>query len=337
MPSSSSIPVSQSSDPAIELAGAAPRLLAAIVDYLVLSAFLSLISRVANIFDWGFVLTLLITGLYFTLGHSRLVSGQTLGKRCFGLRVVNANTDSREAIFLSAGQALIRFFLTYGALILVAEVPPIAFRKLEIVAPPALLELHVLVVLSYLFSNIACALFSKTHQGIHDELVDSLVLRTKSETTDENIREFTKSLLNNDCLRQTSLNRLLAILGGCFVAILLWLAGTILPADLRSFYSRRYEFENNFPIRTMNILSSGNNTLHVSAIILPQNSVVGSPSESASELLVRATKFLVEREAIDVKSFEAVNYSVTTFNSNSEVSEEKVRVTTDTYSTSSFN
>ena len=167
----------------LEIASLPARALAVFVDYLVVNAFQLLFSTSAVAIDFGFFLTLVFGGVYFTLGNSWVFQGRTLGKRAFGLRVLTYRGTSPP--YLTLRQSFLRYMALYGGIILLAEIPPQWYRWLGVVGENWVLELPMLLVLCLAVTNVLLVAFTPRRLGIHDLLVSSVVIGAAAEVPEQ--------------------------------------------------------------------------------------------------------------------------------------------------------
>ncbi|MCB0358807.1 MAG: RDD family protein [Bdellovibrionales bacterium] len=215
------------------------RFLAALIDYFVVSAFLLLGSKLLVYNDAMFLGTLLIGGLYFTLGASRLFDGQTLGKRLFGIRVVSARGERLQLLPLSP--AFLRYLLLFGFPILAAEIPPYFYRLFQISAAPAVLELHMLVVMLYTAVNGALLIVDPLHRGIHDRVAGTCVVRN-FDPLDEVPFELPRTSLSD---RFT----VLTIVGALAAGFGLWLPAAVHSPSAALIARNQYVIEGQLPVQ----------------------------------------------------------------------------------------
>lgn len=220
-------------DEPTEIASLPSRALAALIDYIVLTAFFVLAVRLIPNPDYSFLASLLTGLIYFSLVHSSLTKGQSLGKKAFGLRVLRC--DGSDELFLTPTQAAFRYLNSLGWVILLTEAPPIIFRLTGTIASPAVLEAHMLLVMSYFICNIACLIADPRHRAIHDLFAKTCVIRGEPVRIDrESIR---------------SPRRTIGIAAGLAIAVCLWLFGLSPDPSVQALSSHRYELENRFPVR----------------------------------------------------------------------------------------
>lgn len=107
--------------------------------------------------------------LYFSLFNSRFFQGQTLGKRLFGLVVVDKNRN-----FLSVHTTLLRSLLLLTPLLLAPFFTPTPYRTMAVstVINGLLVGWGSVIMYLYIFNR-------QTRQSLHDLLCGSFVIRKK--------------------------------------------------------------------------------------------------------------------------------------------------------------
>ncbi len=228
--------------PSVTVAGIPPRLLAMLIDYLVIAAATLLVGKVSAYSDAAYLITFFVMALYFSSGNSSILEGQTLGKRTFGLRVISCKENK---LYLSFREGFYRFLITYGLIILCAETPTILYRNNAIVASPKLLELHMLFVMFLLFANAASVLFRADRRALHDALCGSMVVRGSGD--------FNFNTEGGSVRRST----LLPAVVGFILALLLWLPSVTHNAPVTAVQRARYLLENRTPLRLVGASSHG--------------------------------------------------------------------------------
>ena len=185
--------------PRLPVAGFWIRAGAIIVDIALLSVIFSYVAKSAYIplypyRWWCEVGAALVTFLYFWIGSSALMDGQTLGKMLFSIRVVSMDGGK-----LSLGQSALRglivqlFILAYlflpqfmqiiGFDILTGFVSFSQGILLPVSSPPAVIGLYILGHLAMTYSlaaSVFCAAGPKK-QSLHDLVVRTSVVRTGDE------------------------------------------------------------------------------------------------------------------------------------------------------------
>ncbi len=244
------MPDEKTTERTVEIAGLPGRILAALIDYLFVSVLFVLFSRVMPNPDYAFIPGLLSGLIYFTVVHSELARGQSLGKRLFGLRVVKRN-DSR--LFLSQIEAAARYLGFIGIVLLVREAPPVYFRKFGVVGDPGLLDLPMLLALVYLFGNFVCLALDPLHRSLHDRIAGSVVLR--GETDDAALVSRFRSMLDG---RESSRLRSPVVLSatGALIGAALWVLGLGSDPEITAISTRRYKLEHELPFRLVSLSAS---------------------------------------------------------------------------------
>jgi uncharacterized RDD family membrane protein YckC len=156
-----------------QLLGIVRRALAFVIDYLIVSVLsLGTLSLVPDS-DLYFLGVLTVSALYFTIGNSALTGGRTLGKRLFGLAVVDRDQNA-----LSLIHSFIRYLCGYGAIILAAEIPPYLFRQYGVQLPTWLPDPNLILAFGITFTNVLLISLPGRHRGLHDLAVGSSVVLT---------------------------------------------------------------------------------------------------------------------------------------------------------------
>ena len=152
------------------------RIGALVIDSLIIGAFGFVLGLLfddyfVSIGTLGLLIGLIICLVYFTIGYSKLMNGQTLGKKATNIQVVdyNGNYLSIEQSFLRASIILIPFFLIN------LKIPGIEQDSF-------LGILKGLVTFSILIGIVLIYIFNKTtRQTLHDFAVKSFVTETKQQ------------------------------------------------------------------------------------------------------------------------------------------------------------
>ncbi len=207
--------------------------------------------------------------------------GQTVGKRVFGLRTVSAE-PSVDISYLSIPRSLLRYLALYGLVIVLAEIPPIAFRNFEATGSAARLELHMLLLLAYTCTNALLVAASRGHRGLHDRFACSRVVRVAEESQHSPAYGLPNSA------------RLYLLCGsaGCIFAVLFWTMGTARPELLRPIFEYRYRIEHRANVRISNVTSDGERAI-VEAVC---------PDKTRSNLPAAAQQLAAELAALDYRS-----------------------------------
>ena len=229
----------------VQAAGVPPRFLSAIIDYFVINAVGALFSKLSFLSEGAFILTFLVSALYFSVGDSSFLQGQTLGRRVMSLRVIPYGRQQKYLGFLSA---FWRFFFCYGIIILLAEVPPIYFRQNAVVASSYFLEVHMLAVMVYFSLNTMFLVFGSNYQAIHDRIAGSIVIRGSIEDD-----AFIAPLRGR-------IPHVTILLAGSFVGIFLWAMGINNDGLAGAIQEHRYEIENQMPVRISSVYKHLNKT-----------------------------------------------------------------------------
>ena len=149
------------------------RLLAAALDYILVSGLFIALSQLTPLAFPDGLLSVLSGGIYFTLAHSWVGKGQTIGKSLLGLKVIARGETSESAKgpqVISLARSLLRYLSSFGCLILLAELPPLAYRANAWVASSWKLEFHMLLAFSWFFALCLSTLLDPLHRGLHDLL-----------------------------------------------------------------------------------------------------------------------------------------------------------------------
>lgn len=210
------------------------RVLAALIDYAICFGITSLALRSGVPIGWGFAVSLLLGAVYFGTGNSRLLGGQTLGKRVFGIRVREGGPLRPAPSFM---RAIARYLVSFGAIVVLAELPPTLFRATAFSGPLWLVELHMFFALWWSFVLAATAIADSQHRGIHDRIADTLVLRPGALGITAPLDQ----------------SRVRYRLWGSFaaataIALLLWVPGISIPEPARSLQAHRYSIESELPL-----------------------------------------------------------------------------------------
>lgn len=228
------------------IGGLPSRLLAVLLDYLFVTGLFLVLSQLLG--EWA---AFLIGLLYFTVFHGPAGSGRTLGKRAFHLRVVRLDGSQ-----LGYGRAAARYMAAIGVVVLLTEIPPAIFRRNGVIAEPALLELHTLPVLAYMFANALRVIFDPAHRGLHDLLCRTVVVSTRSDTDAAN-PDVTRISRELAALRMPlPLAIAIPLLGGSIGGIM-WALSVSQPPALRALMSARYIIEREAQIEIVGVSEEG--------------------------------------------------------------------------------
>jgi uncharacterized RDD family membrane protein YckC len=223
------------------LAPITARLLALFIDYIFLSALIFFIGKTLGHSDFIFIPTLLITGFYFTFCNSELGSGQSLGKKVLGLRVIGCSNK----VFIDPAASALRYLLSFGMIILLSEVPVLAYRQLNLVAEPFFLELHMMAVMVFASVSLLFAALTKSKQSLHDIVCKTRVVRASEAPEVEDLDKIPNNELGKDPF--------IVFVIATFFAIVLWSFGVIQPQSVASVAAHKYELENAFDIRIVSM------------------------------------------------------------------------------------
>lgn len=174
--SESAIPAVQKDGRSLEVAGFWRRLIAYLIDVLVLGVFgLAIgwvfIEEVLRLGGWARWLGFGIAMVYFGLTNSRLFDGKTFGKMVMGVRVVDL--AGRR---ISPGRSFARYFILGLPYFLNGALLPAAMGGLGWQMLVALIVFGGLFAIGYLY------LFNRrTRQSLHDLVVRTLVVRDEPE------------------------------------------------------------------------------------------------------------------------------------------------------------
>jgi len=269
----------------VSLAAPLPaRGIAAFVDYFVLMVTLSALAKMTSEVDIRFVLTFVVALLYYGLGNSRLTRGQTLGKKLFGLRVVGTNEESP----LPIAHSVARFTMLFGVIMLLRDGFSLYFRHQAFVASPIILEFPMLCCLMFFFANIGCVVLAKRHQGFHDLLGKSIVIRER----DSSFSGFPYH------------NRMLGSIGGAMLGFLLWLPAVLQPDPLLRVRQYQYDLEHHLPIRIISITAE-QEALSITLELLPHADSVENVVDSTLTRL---------KNSVSLQSFSLVSFEVMSIN-----------------------
>ena len=254
------------------------RALAALVDYVVIISAGTAVRGFFPTYNYEFLFDFLIGALYFSIGNSALVSGRTLGKRVFGVSVIEQRSNTEQNSYLSIRSAFVRYFFSIGVLILGAELPPLYFRHFAVVAAPYLLELNMLGVLAYFLANIMHMALDPEHLALHDRLLNSIVVRNTAERNTAEKQTVANSLRSYS-ITSSRLQKI-GIGLGIALALAFWSFGISGKDSATSVEAHRFLLEHEFPIRITQIQStataSGTN-LGISGVVIPSERNLSNP------------------------------------------------------------
>lgn len=244
-----------------------PRFLAMLVDYLLIFSLLMLFGKFLPNPDLQWQLAFILGAIYFSACHSKFFGGYTLGKRAFGLRVIDIPTQGP----LCFGQAFFRYFFTYGLIILLSELPPVYFRNHRIEAAPGWLEFNMLLALCYFGFLILSVLLSNSRRGFHDQLSGSMVLR--NEETSAGIAE--------DSKRYVKLAG--AAVLSAVISYFVWHQGIPRDRTERLIFSKRYVLEHDLNLRFLRI-QIANKQLEIQMLLVDSNTIEATSKELVNEI-----------------------------------------------------
>ncbi len=159
--------------PQVAFAKRGRRLLAYLIDTVVLLIMLGVLSRILFSYDQWPLLWAIIMLLWFALPESKLMKGQSFGKRLLKLRVINSNLQSPNF-----GTAIIR-----TAIFILPTVFPIIFGRYLIQFSPLWFVSSVFIS-SLSIATFYLFIFNKgTKQSLHDIVTHTYVV-------DENLKVF---------------------------------------------------------------------------------------------------------------------------------------------------
>jgi uncharacterized RDD family membrane protein YckC len=229
------------------------RTIALILDFFILTACVMILGFQGWVdFDYSFVASIVWGLLYFGIGNSSTFHGQTLGKKAFGIKVVSAKTSTLgQEINLSEG--FLRYFLSFGILILLSEVPKIFFRKYSIVAFPVYLEFNMFLAMLIFFFSIACVLIKKDRRALHDLLLGTIVITCPKNTPTEEITSALKSEIIILPKEESRKENGLCFLFSFMMASLFWFLSINHSPSFSNVAKYQYFIEHNYPVRFLNM------------------------------------------------------------------------------------
>ncbi len=231
------------------------RVIAAIIDYIVVSG---LFIAVSTLFPESLpsgIAVFAVGALYFSLAHSFVGKGQTIGKALLGLRVYPVSGVGH----LTFSAAFLRYFLLFGILIVISEAPPALYRERMVVAPSWQLELHMLVAFAWFFANTARVLADSLHRGFHDLGAASCVFRPEIDGGQQ-IPHRPKGLTTK------------VVLAAALLSALPWWLGLGRPPAVEEILMKRYPLEKTLNIRLLNAQATPDEIL-IEALILRSDSL----------------------------------------------------------------
>ena len=228
----------------------ASRTLAVFVDYVVLMAICLALHSYLGSSDSIWIAAFLIGLFYFTIGNSFVTSGQTIGKKAFGLRVVSTNS-LEQVRYLYLKESFLRYLTSYGALILLAELPPLAFRHFSVTAPVYQLESAMLLAFCYFLANIGHALFHPIQSSVHDLIARSMVLRIEDVSTAPEDAEY--CLKSGNTSFYAFQKPRYGVILGILLASVLWALSLSYTDKESLILSNRYSIENALKVRLVDV------------------------------------------------------------------------------------
>ena len=271
------------------------RLVAAFIDYVLLLALLFLSRNLSAASPLLRFLSIFLSSAgYYSLCHSFIGRGQTLGKKAFGLRVIREGTDGRT--HLSPIEAFVRFLGIFGALILLAEIPPLLYRSTAFSGSVYLIEFHMLLAMMLVFSNLGLLFFDPLRRGLHDFILPTRVVMSP-KTLEE--RSLAQSAIET--------KRLSPILGiACLAALCFWGFGLSALGELRGLQEVRYTLEKRFEVELVSFSRSGDK-LRLTIFQADWAKVV-EKEQIAGELAGDMGRFLLMRKAFSPEVFSHLEF-----------------------------
>lgn len=262
------------------------RLLAALIDYLVLNALLFGSAHLFDYSDWQFVIPLICGALYLGVGNSEVTRGQTLGKKAFGLRVISLSEkkndfEKQHSAYLSLSRSVTRYLLSFGALILLAEVPPLIYRIQAVEQAVWIMELHMLCAMAVFTTLIALAVAHPLHRSFHDLFTHSLVVRGTPQSGQ-------RILLPSHSQRVSSLRIALPLVLALLLAFGLWRIAALHSPASAAIMKYRYAIEARFPFRLLSVTESAE-SMEIQGLVL------NTDKEEAKKISLQVGDFLSER------------------------------------------
>lgn len=237
------------------------RAIAAFLDYLVILTPIMLLSGSDYLnHDSRFLLPLIFGLFYFGLANSRFFSGQTLGKKAFGIRVISLKPED-NALFPYPGlrASLLRYIVLYGLMTVGAEAFENVYRYLDLAAAPILLNLHMLPLMILGCANLMIAVCDPFHFALHDRAARTMVLRPTSESDFryiEDEQEHFRPLIAKGWPKAR-----LGLISGVILGSVLWFAGIPAAGQVTQLESLRFRIEKRWPVRFSSIQTDGNQLL----------------------------------------------------------------------------
>lgn len=249
----------------------ASRLLAAFVDYLVIWIISMPFYSLDIAYDNKFLISLLVGGLYYSIGNSKITTGATLGKRAFGLRV--RSVVARDSI--TVWQSALRYLASFGILILLESVPKQYLLTSSVVSSALFLELNMGIAMAYFLANIAMLPARKDRRLFHDLICGTEVYR---------IAELNQENQNIEPAEIKSLY-ILPILAA-LLAVSLWSYSLPKGEMLKSIFRYKYVMEKQFSLREINFQFLDNKFGIAALDISKDERVTNWREEKAREILL---------------------------------------------------
>lgn len=245
------------------------RVLAGIIDYLAVAGLYIALSGILPDLPSGLV-AFLSGAAYFGIAQSRIAKGQTIGKALLSLAVVPFPLAADGPRCLSLSRSLVRYFLTYGILILAAEAPPALYREAMVVAPSWQLELNMLFAFSWFVANLAHILVDPAQRGFHDLIAGSQVVRLEHQGAGAHPAP------------QHTFGPAARYFPVCAAALvwLPWWLGIQRPPPVESVMQARYPLERELDIRVLNAQAAENGVL-IEALLLDADRMRGREGQKA--------------------------------------------------------
>lgn len=164
------------------------RIGALLIDLVILAGFGLLLGLVIPNFlirlgNYGLLFGWMIAIVYQTLFDSKLLNGQTIGKKAVNIRVVNKNGNT-----ISIGRSFLRSLILWTPYFFLKFPVPSIFTH------PVLSFIKILFLSSILLGIVIIYMFNKgTRQSLHDLIVQTFVVRTERDAVALQFPEATKS------------------------------------------------------------------------------------------------------------------------------------------------
>ncbi len=279
------------------------RMLAAFIDYLVLTSLSIFTMRFIENPDLLFVPNFIVGALYLGIGSSWITGGQTLGKKAFGIKVLGASAV-RSSPYLGLLQSIWRYFCLVGFIVILSDVPAMVYRRLGFVGEPMLLEFHMWIALVYSITGVTLVLLSGTHRGLHDLLARTVVVKGPISSPEDGHRAC-KAIPAVSPLKSPLL--ISPVVGAAF-GTLLWLHGIETNQQVHGLVSHRFDLEHRFPIRIQGIVRERDYVILV-AEVSPSYSLSVRPPPESNELAVGLAREAVEQKLIDTAEIKNIVFN----------------------------